>query len=75
MTRRFYNICLCVQNSLTLYPPQKICEHFALGLYHTPPGAMDFLKYPCTVDGRAFVQATGFQPLFTLEDIFASVRH
>jgi UDP-glucose 4-epimerase len=48
---------------------------FRLGLYHTPPGAMDFLKYPCTVDGRAFAQATGFTPLFTLEDTFASVRH
>jgi UDP-glucose 4-epimerase len=47
---------------------------FRLGLYHTPPGAMDFLKYPCTVDGSAFVRATGFKPLFTLEDIFASVR-
>jgi UDP-glucose 4-epimerase len=48
---------------------------FRLGLYHTPPGAMDFLKYPCTVDGRAFARATGFTPLFTLEDTFASVRH
>jgi len=48
---------------------------FRLGLYHTPSGAMDFLKYPCTIDGRAFQRATGFKPLFTLEDIFASVRH
>jgi UDP-glucose 4-epimerase len=48
---------------------------FRLGLYPTPPGAMDFLKYPCTVDGRAFAAATGFTPLFTLEDTFASVRH
>jgi UDP-glucose 4-epimerase len=48
---------------------------FRLGLYPTPPGAMDFLKYPCTVDGSAFARATGFTPLFTLEDIFASVRH
>src|SRR5215831_14899228 len=47
---------------------------FRLGLYHTPPGAMDFLKYPCTVDGSAFQRATGFSPLFSLEDIFASVR-
>jgi UDP-glucose 4-epimerase len=47
---------------------------FRLGLYHTPPGAMDFLKYPCTVDGGAFQRATGFAPLFSLEDIFASVR-
>jgi UDP-glucose 4-epimerase len=48
---------------------------FRLGLYHTPPGAMDFLKYPCTIDGRQFARAAGFKPLFTLEDIFASVRH
>jgi UDP-glucose 4-epimerase len=48
---------------------------FRLGLYPTPSGAMDFLKYPCTVDGRAFARATGFSPLFTLEDTFASVRH
>ncbi len=38
-------------------------------------GALDFLKYPCTVDGGAFERATGFTPLFSLEDIFASVRH
>src|SRR5207248_5801177 len=31
---------------------------FRLGLYHTPAGAMDFLKYPCTVDGRQVVRAT-----------------
>jgi UDP-glucose 4-epimerase len=48
---------------------------FRLGLYHTPPGAIDFIKYPCTIDGRRFVRATGFAPLFSLEDIFASVRH
>jgi UDP-glucose 4-epimerase len=47
---------------------------FRLGLYHTPPGAMAFLKYPCTLDGRRFESATGFVPLFSLEDIFASVR-
>jgi len=48
---------------------------FRLGLYHTPPGAMDFLKYPCTVDGSRFVRETGFSPLSSLEEIFASVRH
>lgn len=47
---------------------------FRYGLYHTPPGAMSFLKYPCTLDGRRFQAATGFTPLFSLEDIFASVR-
>ena len=48
---------------------------FRLGLYHTPPGAIDFLKYPCVIDGEAFQHATGFTPLFSLEDTFASVRH
>jgi UDP-glucose 4-epimerase len=47
---------------------------FRLGISHTPPGAMDFLKYPCTVDGSRFARDSGFTPLFTLEDVFASVR-
>ena len=51
-----------------------ISRLFRLGLYHTPSGAMDFLKYPCTVDGGAFARDAGFSPLFTLEDTFASVR-
>jgi UDP-glucose 4-epimerase len=48
---------------------------FRLGLYPTPPGALDFLKYPCVIEGEAFQRATGFAPLFSLEDTFASVRH
>jgi len=48
---------------------------FRFGLYPTPAGAIDFLKYPCTVDGSAFARTTGFAPLFSLEDVFASVRH
>jgi UDP-glucose 4-epimerase len=47
---------------------------FRFGLYPFPPGAIDFVKYPCTVNGRRFREATGFAPLFTLEDTFASVR-
>ena len=47
---------------------------FRLGLYHTPPGAMDFLKYPCTIDGRQFARVTGFAPLIPLEKTFAAVR-
>jgi UDP-glucose 4-epimerase len=47
---------------------------FQLGLFHTPPGAIDFIKYPCTVSGKRFVQETGFKPLFTLDETFASIR-
>jgi UDP-glucose 4-epimerase len=47
---------------------------FRLGLFHTPPGAVDFIKYPCTVSGKRFVEETGFKPLFTLEETFASIR-
>lgn len=52
-----------------------IGQLFNLGLYHLPPGAIDFVKYPCTIDGRRFREATEFRPLFTLEEIFSSVRH
>ncbi len=47
---------------------------FRLGLYPFPPGAIDFAKYSCTVDGSRFRTATGFTPQFTLRDIFASAQ-
>lgn len=48
---------------------------FRFGLYPLPSAAIDFVKYPCTIDGRRFQQATKFKPLFSLEDTFSSVRH
>jgi zinc transport system ATP-binding protein len=27
---------LCVQNSVSSFLPKEVCEHFAMGLYHTP---------------------------------------
>lgn len=27
---------ICVQNSVITLPPKDVCEHFAVGLYHTP---------------------------------------
>jgi UDP-glucose 4-epimerase len=47
---------------------------FRLRLFPFPPGAIDFVKYPCTVEGSRFRAATGFAPVLTLRDIFASVR-
>ena len=47
---------------------------FRVGLYHLPAAALDFVKYPCTIDGRRFRDATGFHPLYTLEETFSSVR-
>ena len=47
---------------------------FQWGLYSLPSGAMDFIKYQCTLDGSRFRQATGFAPRFSLEETFASVR-
>ncbi len=48
---------------------------FRVGLYHLPSAALDFVKYPCTIDGRRFHEATEFRPIFNLEDTFSSVRH
>ncbi len=47
---------------------------FRWGLLPYPPGAIDYLKYPVTVSGERFADATGFRPLFSLEEIFQSVR-
>ena len=47
---------------------------FKLGLIPYPPGAIDYLKYPITLSGARFVEATNFRPLFGLEEIFHSIR-
>jgi UDP-glucose 4-epimerase len=47
---------------------------FRFGLSPFPPGAIDFVKYPCTVDGRRFAEITGYAPQFVLRDTFASAR-
>lgn len=51
-----------------------ISSLFRFGLYGFPPRAIDFIKYPCTLDGSRFSTATGFSPAHSLEEIFASVR-
>ena len=47
---------------------------FKWGLIPYPPGAIDYLKFPITVSGERFVEATNFRPLFGLEEIFHSLR-
>jgi UDP-glucose 4-epimerase len=47
---------------------------FKLGVIPYPPGAIDYLKFPITLSGSRFVEATNFRPLFGLEEIFHSLR-
>jgi UDP-glucose 4-epimerase len=47
---------------------------FRFGLLPYPSGAIDYVKYPVTLSGKRFADATGFRPLFGLEEIFHSVR-
>jgi UDP-glucose 4-epimerase len=47
---------------------------FRSGLYPLPPGAMDFAKYQCTLDGSRFVAATGFAARHSLAETFSAVR-
>jgi UDP-glucose 4-epimerase len=47
---------------------------FRLGVIAFPPGAIDYLKFPITLSGERFVEATNFRPLFGLEETFRSVR-
>jgi UDP-glucose 4-epimerase len=46
---------------------------FRWGVVPYPAAAIDYLKYPVTVSGERFVEATNFRPLFGLEEIFQSV--
>jgi UDP-glucose 4-epimerase len=50
-----------------------IRQLFRFKIYQFPPEALDFIKYPCTVCGERFKRATAFEPLFSLEETFASV--
>ena len=47
---------------------------FRMGLFPYPSGALDYLKYPVTLSGKRFVEATDFRPLFSLEETLQSVR-
>jgi UDP-glucose 4-epimerase len=46
---------------------------FAVGLYPFPPGAIDYVKYTCTISGRRFEAETGFRPQFSLKETFRSL--
>lgn len=44
------------------------------GLLAWPAGVLDFLKYPLTLSGDRFVEATGFVPRHDLETTFEATR-
>lgn len=47
---------------------------FRWGLFPFPADAVDFIKYPCTIDGRRFREATGFLAQRSLGETLRSVR-
>jgi UDP-glucose 4-epimerase len=47
---------------------------FDFGLSPYPPGALDFLKYPITISGDRFIDASGFRPEYSLAETLESVR-
>lgn len=47
---------------------------FRWGLFPFPADAVDFIKYPCTIDGRRFEEATGFKPAHGLAETLRGVR-
>jgi UDP-glucose 4-epimerase len=51
-----------------------IARLFRLGLFPFPPGAIDYIKFPCTISGDRFVRESGFNPIFGLKEIFRSIR-
>ena len=47
---------------------------FRWGLWPYPAGVLDYLKYPISLSGERFQQATEFVPQVSLREIFASMR-
>lgn len=46
---------------------------FNLNIYEFPSGAVDYIKYPCTVRDTAFREATGFRPRHSLAEAFSTM--
>jgi UDP-glucose 4-epimerase len=51
-----------------------IARLHAAGLFPFPAGAIDYIKYPCSISGRRFGEATGFRPSFSLRETFRALR-
>jgi len=67
---------LIEKSGASRFPLPERLARFAMGKIgfpHIPEGALAFLKYPCTVDGARFREATGFQPAVDLRATLASV--
>jgi UDP-glucose 4-epimerase len=47
---------------------------FRWGVWPYPPGVFDYLKFPLSVSGKRFVEATGFHCFYGLSEIFDGVR-
>ncbi len=47
---------------------------FKWGLWPYPPGMLDYLKFPISLSGERFREATEFKPSVSLREIFASMR-
>jgi UDP-glucose 4-epimerase len=47
---------------------------FRWGVGSYPAGILDFLKYPVSLSGERFAEASKFQPQYGLSEIFESVR-
>ncbi len=54
--------------------PEPLMRVLSKRVFGLPPGAIDYLKYPCTIDGSPFAAETGFEPIFSLKDIFRTLR-
>ena len=44
------------------------------GLFPFPAGALDYIKFPCTLSGARFAEATGFRHTFGLIETFRALR-
>ena len=49
---------------------RRVVERF----FSLPSGAVDYVKYPCTIAGDRFAEKAAFRPLFGLRETLRSIR-
>ncbi len=54
---------------------RTICKRFFdWGIWSYPPGVVDYLRFPLSVSGKRFSEATGFSPRVSLREMLSAMR-
>jgi UDP-glucose 4-epimerase len=68
------HVAIAESGGVRIPMPEFVLRQLAARVMGLPSGAIDYIKYPCTIDGRRFARAAGYRAQFGLKEVFRSVR-